>query len=239
MKMHVLMHVPFEGPACIAGWAADKGIELVYVKLFAGQEPPSDTGFLVVMGGPMGVYDEDRHPFLAREKEFIRATIAKDRPTVGICLGAQLIAHVLGAKVHCGWRKETGWLPVQMEQPRPDSAAGGADIFKNFPPVFTALHWHSDMFDIPAGAQRAARSRAVENQAFSFNSGRVAAVQFHMEATAESVGALVENCPDDMRPEGECVQNAGQILSRAALAGPCNVLMKSMLDCMLKTVVSP
>ena len=139
------------------------------------------------MGGPMGIYDHEEHPWLMAEKKIIRQAIDGGKTVLGICLGAQLIADVLGANVYPGPQKEIGWFPIQRADDAPDF----------LPDELTVFHWHGDTFEIPDGAIRLASSEACENQGFVYND-RVVALQFHMETTPESMEALIENCGHEL-----------------------------------------
>jgi len=203
MHLHVLQHVPFEGPAHIADWAAMRGHSLSISHLYAGDPLPEVEAFdrLVVMGGPMGVADEVDFSWLQPEKQRIADAIAAGRSVVGICLGAQLIADVLGASVHRGPEKEIGWFPVVL------TAAGRSHpISADLPAAQRVFHWHGDTFDLPAGAVHLAASDVCENQAFLYDE-RVLALQFHMESTPASVDAICTQCAAEILP-GRAVQTA-------------------------------
>jgi GMP synthase (glutamine-hydrolysing) len=208
VNIHCLQHVPFEGPAAIAQWAAARGHSLATTPLHADDPLPpiGEIDRLVVMGGPMNIYEEDRYPWLAREKRFIGEAVAAGKTVVGVCLGAQLLADVLGAKVRRNRQKEIGWFPVEWT-----AAARRSAMFGFLPERLEAFHWHGDTFDLPAGALHLARSEACENQAFLWD-GRVLGLQFHLEATAQSVRLLTENCADELVP-GPFIQTAGEILA--------------------------
>ncbi|MBK5970023.1 MULTISPECIES: type 1 glutamine amidotransferase [Thiorhodovibrio] len=206
MRLHVLQHVPFEGPAMIADWAADRGHGIAVSHLYAGDPPPLLDEFdaLVVMGGPMGVHDEAEHSWLRAEKACIENAIAAGLPMVGVCLGAQLIAQVLGARVSRNAEREIGWFPIELTaEALADSACAG------LPPRLDAFHWHGDRFDIPDGALHLARSEACEQQGFLYQ-GRVLGLQCHLESTPSSVAALCQHCADELSP-GAYVQTAAQM----------------------------
>jgi GMP synthase-like glutamine amidotransferase len=208
LRIHVLQHVPFEGPAGIADWAADRGHPLSVTHLDGGKPLPELDAFdrLAVMGGPMGIYDEPDHPWLGPEKAFLRAAIAAGKTIVGVCLGAQLLADCLGARVTRNAHKEIGWLPIEL------TAQGGADpVFGPLVPGLTVYHWHGDTFSLPPGALHLARSTGCEHQAFLYQ-GRVLGLQFHLETTPESLAALVANCADEIVP-GRYVQDAATMLA--------------------------
>ncbi|MBI2871428.1 MAG: type 1 glutamine amidotransferase [Candidatus Omnitrophica bacterium] len=224
MIIQVIQHAVFEGPARIAGWARERRHTLRTTLLFQ-KEPLPDLekiDWLVIMGGPMGAYDEKGFPWLVREKRFIEASIGAGKLVLGICLGAQLVASVLGARVYKNRHKEIGWFPVQLTQD-----AGRSAFFRDIPREFTPFHWHGDTFDIPSGAVRTAESRACANQAFEYG-GRVAGLQFHLEATREGVDALIEECGDELL-EGEYVQGREQITAPVGFDGLAPV-MSAFLD---------
>jgi GMP synthase-like glutamine amidotransferase len=206
MNLHVFQHVPFEGPARIGTWAAARGHRVTFTRWFAGERPPAPTSvdLLVVMGGPMSVYEEHLYPWLREEKHFIRQAIASGKRILGVCLGAQLLAEVLGARVYPHTCKEIGWFPVQRT-----AEAARAEAFDALPDGLEVFHWHGDTFDIPPGAVHALRSEACSNQAFSYEE-RVVGLQFHIEIEVAGVATLIEQCPGDLRPS-RYVQSAAQL----------------------------
>ncbi len=179
MRIHSLEHAPFEGPGRIATWVSERGHTLSRIALYAGEMPPALDAFdlLVIMGGPMSIHEHRTHPWLPAEKDFLKTVIAARKPVLGICLGAQLLADVLGGKVFQNPAKEIGWFPVRMLD---RSAPFGA-----FPERLTVMHWHGDTFTIPEGARRVAESDGCANQAFVYGD-RVVGLQFHIEL--EKVG---------------------------------------------------
>lgn len=206
MKLHYLQHVAFEGLGQIEAWAQCHNIEISCTHLFAGDALPPLDHFdaLVIMGGPMGIYDHDEHPWLTEEKAFIKRVIDAGKPVLGICLGAQLIADVLGAKVYPGPQKEIGWFPLQRSTEAPEW----------FPETLTAFHWHGDTFDIPDGAVRLASSAACVNQGFIYRD-HVIALQFHMETTPQSMEALISNCAAEL-VKAPFIQNINPMRDDAA-----------------------
>lgn len=220
MKLHWLQHVPFEGLGYIQQWAEPKGFDISCTRLFADEQLPAVERFdwLVVMGGPMGIYDHEEHPWLVSEKEFIKASIDADKIVLGICLGAQLIADVLGARVYPGPQKEIGWFPIRR-------AEGAPEII---PEELTAFHWHGDTFYIPHGAIRIASSDACKNQGFVYND-RVVALQFHLETTPESMDALIENCRHEL-VDAPFIQTAEQMHTGFPTLGSANAAMEHLLD---------
>jgi GMP synthase (glutamine-hydrolysing) len=175
----ILRHVAFEDPGLLApaltraGWDFDI-LEAATADLT--QQRISDADLLVVLGGPIGVGDIGDYPFLAQEIALLEKRLAGNRPTLGICLGSQLMAAALGARVYAGPVKEIGWAPLQLT----DDGRASCLAPLNEPDA-TVLHWHGDTFDLPAGATRLASTAAYANQAFAFGPNALA-LQFHIEA---------------------------------------------------------
>jgi GMP synthase-like glutamine amidotransferase len=208
MRVHYLQHVPFEGPAGIADWAAQRGHTMSGTRLYAPEVLPQQADFdwLVLMGGPMGVYEEGEHPWLVAEKALLRDTIAAQKPVVGVCLGAQLIAEVLGARVFRNLYKEIGWFPIDLTE-----EGRRSPLFDGLPQQLEVFHWHGDTFDLPPGAVHLVRSKGCAHQAF-LHRGRVLGLQFHIESTPDSVRQIVKAGADDLVP-AKYVQSAERILA--------------------------
>lgn len=192
-NIHWLQHVPFEGLGSMEDWLLAQGHDLFCTRLWAGDDlPPLDTfSALIVMGGPMGINDHEEYPWLPAEKEFLRQVIVKETPTLGICLGAQLLADVLGAKVSANSEKEIGWFPVTRHDDVPESLA------PVLPSKLTVFHWHGDTFTLPEDAVCLYSSTACLNQAFLYKE-HVLGLQFHLETTRDSGAALIDNCRHEL-----------------------------------------
>jgi GMP synthase-like glutamine amidotransferase len=208
MKIHVLQHVPFESLGSIGQWVEDGGHQVTFNRLYQGDRPPKPGQFdwLIVLGGPMGVYDEDQYPWLVEEKQAIEAAIRAEKTVLGICLGAQLIAVALGKRVTKNPEREIGWHPLRLLQ-----AAAHTSLFSFFPDELPVFQWHGDTFEIPDTAIALASSEACANQGFLYGR-RVVGLQFHLETTPAAAQALIENCPGDMTP-GRYVQKPEEILA--------------------------
>ena len=224
MKAHVLQHVPFEGIGSMAPWLEAQGADVRYTRLFEDPTLPELEGLdlVIAMGGPMSVNDESALPWLRPEKQFIGAAVARGVPVVGVCLGAQLIASALGARVYRNPQKEIGWFPIQAT-PAPESAF-------RFPEKCRVFHWHGETFDLPPGAVRLAKSAACENQAFQIG-GHVIGLQFHLETTPESSAALLDHCKGELVPGGPYIQRAAELRGVPSIAyAEINTLMVKVLS---------
>ncbi len=224
MRAHYFQHVPFEGLGSIASWMHSNGYELTGTKFFESADLPDPKAIemLVIMGGPMSVNDEDEFPWLALEKQFVRQIIESGKPVLGICLGAQIIANAMGAKIFPNPVKEIGWFPIHR------APSEGGLVF-NFPISQTVFHWHGETFDLPPGAIRLAKSDGCENQAFQLGK-RVIGLQFHLETTQKSAGEIVSNCRDELVPS-KYIQTEKEILSASlSLYESINELMNSILS---------
>lgn len=223
MRAHFLQHVPFEGLGSIEGWLKKSAYRITSTKFFEDTELPNtnDIDLLIVMGGPMSVNDEAVLGWLKREKQFIKNFIDTGKPVLGVCLGAQLIASALGSAVLPNPLKEIGWLPVRSVNKSPEAFP--------FPEQLEVFHWHGETFELPPSAIRLAESSGCKNQAFQI-SKQVIGLQFHLETTAGTAQAIVENCRDEL-VEGEYVQTETEILSVSEQRyQSINKLMEDILD---------
>lgn len=225
MRLHYLQHVEFEGLGYIATWAAMRGIAVNQTRLYANDPLPNvgDFDMLVVMGGPMNIYEHDAYPWLVAEKAFIRSAIDDGKRVLGICLGAQLIADTLGGKVTRNSHKEIGWFPIKK--------APSAEDFKPFdalPDTLSVLHWHGDTFAIPPGGILLASSAGCLNQAFAFGDS-VLGLQFHMELTQALAEELAHECADDFTL-GPFVQKPETLLAAGTAFNQANEHLAALLD---------
>ena len=180
MDVLVLQHIACEPPGVFEDVLRERGAELHRVELDEGEPLPDWRGFdaIVAMGGPMAATDDDVLPWLTAEKTLIGEAVQAGVPFWGVCLGVQLLAASLGARVYRGPEPEVGLLPVTLT---PD--ARDDPVFAAAPDDLVTLQWHGDTFDLPAGAVRLAGSPAYPNQAFRVN--RAYGVQFHLEVSGE------------------------------------------------------
>lgn len=224
MRIHSLEHEPFEGLANIEVWAKRKGHSISRTLLFKNEELPGIDEFdwLFIMGGSMNIYEEEKYPWLASEKNFIAEAIANKKIVLGVCLGSQLIADVLGGKVRKNEYNEIGWYPVNLTK-----EARNSSIFSTLPSKFTVFHWHGDTFNIPPGAVRIAQSEGCANQAFEY--GSVIGLQFHIEYSAESINLMFKNCGAEI-VEGKYIQKPDEIVSRISTVFEIQKLLNLLLD---------
>lgn len=219
------MNVPFEGPGYILDWLEENGHGLQVWKPYDGYSLPEaeDVDLLVVLGGPMSVYEEDKFPYLAGEKKLIRDCIKLKRKVMGICLGAQLIAEVLGSRVIKNREKEIGWFSVHTQ-----GEYGAPEILSELPEHYMPFHWHGETYDLPGGATLLGSSEACRNQGFIY-ANHVLALQFHLEVTPGIIEGLLQHASHDLTA-GPFVQSEREI--RAGLSNcPGNkALLFAVLD---------
>ena len=224
MYIHWLQHVEFEGLGCIQAWAREHGHNVRATRFWAGDSlpEPGAMDMLVVMGGPMGVYDESAYSWLAAEKRFIRAVAKRTTPVLGICLGAQLLASVCGARITVNPNKEIGWFEVSPSAELPPWAAG---IFTRQMVMF---HWHGDTFELPPTALPFGTSVACRNQGFIIDD-HVVGLQFHPEMTMAGVNALIEQCGNELA-DGPWIQTAEQMRDGEGFITAAHEFMGRLLD---------
>ena len=207
----------------IESWATGYNHTLTCTRFWAADTlpEPETIDLLVIMGGPMGVYEESDYPWLLEEKSFIRRVVESGRVVLGICLGAQLLASVCGASVYPHREKEIGWFPVTP------AAAAPNWLKEIFPNRFVPLHWHGDTFDIPPSAEPLGSTSACPNQGFVLGD-KIIALQFHPEMTKAAVADLVDNCRSELVPS-TWVQSEDQILAGCSNLALANEIMERLL----------
>jgi GMP synthase-like glutamine amidotransferase len=201
LRIQIFQHAAFEGLGSMEPWLNGRGHVLSTVRWFEGGAAQAaasgpEADWIIVMGGPMGVHDEAALPWLRDEKRALEAALKRGTAALGICLGAQLLAHVLGAEVAPNREKEIGWFPVGLSP-----EARGTWLGRIFPPRFTPFHWHGDTFGIPRGAVALGASEACANQGFLYDEN-VLGLQFHPEMTPEGLEGLVVHCGGELAAAG-------------------------------------
>ena len=225
MRIHYLQHVPFEGLGCIESWAKTAGHRIAATRFYTNDPLPdvNDIDWLIVMGGSMNIYDDARFPWLRAEKRLLGQAIERNKTVLGICLGAQLLADVLGAKIYANRHKEIGWFNVRKVKSSEDS--GLASVF---PDSIEAFHWHGDTFDIPDGASHLLQSAGCKNQAFT-TGDRVLALQFHLEIAKSGAENLIIQCGNEI-DRGRYCQTPDAMLAKKDRFEKINKLMYDILD---------
>ncbi len=185
MRCVAVRHVEFEDLGSFEPVLLRRGWEVVYVDALRTPRVDAAAGdpdLLVLLGGPMGVYEAEDHPFLRQEVALAADRLRRDRPTLGICLGSQVMAAALGARVYRGERQEIGWYPIELERAAERDPA--ASRLTSESPV--VLHWHGDTFDLPPGSVPLARSQRYERQGFLHGTHGYA-LQFHPEVVPDKI----------------------------------------------------
>ncbi len=192
MKALILRHVQIEHAGIFNDILASKGIEIRYIDQ-AKSLPEEEFDMLFVLGGYMGVYEESEYPFLSREFKIIEHFLKAKKPVIGICLGAQMLAHVLGERVYKGENgKEIGWYEIKKENEH--------KFFKGFPEKLFVFQWHQDTFDLPKNAIRIYSSDKYQNQAFVYENA--IGIQFHIELTKDMISEWIKAYQEDLKQEG-------------------------------------
>jgi len=237
LKIQVFQHVPFEGPGFISSWAEEKNASLSVTHVYQNQTPPapSEYDWLIVMGGPMGANDDAVLSWMSGEKAAIQKALDANKPILGICLGAQLLANILGAKVYPNAQREIGWFPIEASP----SGKSAEKISKLYPGSLEVFHWHGDTFELAPGMERIFSSSACENQAYVYNEN-VIGLQFHLETTPSSARALIDNGAEDYAPgiprNGAFVSTPEKMLARPERFTTLNGYCATLLDFMLKQI---
>ena len=194
-----IQHTPAETIGSIAAPLAAANVAVHTCEVFCQQIVPTEIGNysgLILMGGPMSVYEQDRYPFIESDLALIQSAMTAGKPVLGICLGSQLIAAALGARVYPGRKKEIGWLKVRLHE------GGMRDpLFVGVPFAFTAFHWHGDVFSLPLGAVPLASSALTEQQAFRYGA-KAYGLLFHLEVARPHIDGRVETFRQELEEAG-------------------------------------
>ena len=225
MRVHHFRHVEFENLGSIKTWLTKAGHTFCTTRMYANDPLPTIDQFdwLIVMGGPMSANDDATLPWMGPEKTLIRQTIEAGKPILGVCLGSQLIAAAMGAKVYPNPQREIGWFEIKRA-PEADQHPFGSI----FPPQIDVFHWHGDTFDLPKGAVRLASSAACLNQAYAI-SNHVIGLQFHLEMTPFLAQNLTVHCCDELGA-APYVQPTEKILADLSCFQKINQLMENVLQ---------
>ncbi len=211
MSILFIKHIGIEGPGTFGSFLDDKGIGYETVDVFDGAalpEDPAKYGAIVILGGPMNVYEEDAHPYLKDDDRFIKDCFRIGKPMLGLCLGAQLISKASGAKVGRNHEKEIGWFDVELTEDGVNDP-----LFKGFDKTIEVFQWHGDTFDIPENGAHLASSPLCANQAFRYNENAYG-LQFHLEVTNDMVVEWLDAYDDEVKSMGDKVSRE-KIIERA------------------------
>lgn len=227
LRIHCFQHVQFEGLGCILDWINKQHHSVTYTRFYENPILPDiqDFDWLIVMGGPMGIYDEVQYPWLLGEKQFIQKALAANKTILGICLGSQLLADALGEKVYAHTQKEIGWFELSPTAQGLEQGFWGESLSGSKRMVF---HWHGDTFQIPAKATHLAYSACCNRQAFIYKDN-VLGLQFHLEVTPESLQGMLQHGAHELIP-AEYVQTSVQIESQSAHMQANNQWMYALLE---------
>jgi GMP synthase-like glutamine amidotransferase len=229
MRIVCLQHIDYEGPDKIADWASERDHSMdIVLPLFEAFPDPADFDMLVVLGGPMGAYEESTYPWLAAEKRFIRSAVDAGLRVFGVCLGCQLVAEAIGGRAHAHTVREVGWFPARITT----TGRYGRSLAV-LPDTFLAGEWHGDTFDLPDGVSTSVVTDACDNQAFEYGHGRVVGVQFHLEWTPETLVGLVRRHGDWLATEPGSDPNlmtADEFLSQLPALARGHELLYALLD---------
>jgi GMP synthase-like glutamine amidotransferase len=224
MKIHCIRHEPFEGLACILNWINKHGHTLTFTHTHLNQSFPTEIDFdlLIIMGGTASLYDKKNKAWLKYESKFVSKALGANKKILGICLGAQIIAHVLGAEIYKNNKREIGWFETTFHDE-------GISIMPFLPKKIVPFHWHSDTFDLPQGAIGIASSEITPNQGFIYKSN-VIALQFHLELNHENLKKITRALKSELLETDDNIQSAKHILSKTDLINSGNSLMFEIMD---------
>ncbi len=203
IRIHIFLHVAFEGPGYIAQWANEQGHALSYTRWFEGDRAPktSDYDWLVIMGGPMSIHDTDKYNWLQPELNHINRAIKQGKIVLGFCLGSQLIAKTLGATVSRNAEKEIGWHEVSLSK-----QAQNLKAFQAIPEKMQVFHWHGETYTLPDSSLPLFASKATPLQGFMY-CDRVIGLQFHPEVLLDDLEAMLANGQSELREQGAWIQS--------------------------------
>jgi len=225
LRIHYFQHVLHEGLGSIEEWVSISGHSLTSTKFFERATLPEmfDLDWLIIMGGPMSVNDEEQFPWLTDEKKFIRQAIDEGKTVLGICLGSQLVSSALGAKVYNNKEKEIGWFDVEFT-----CFAKSNNMFFDMESRVKVFHWHGDTFDLPEDAIHLAYSKACKNQAYLYKD-RVLALQFHLEPTWDLLLGMIESGRNELT-SGKYIQSEDELLRHRQLLESNKKIMFALLN---------
>ena len=224
MKAHILQHAEWETIGRIDEWLNKVNIEYSTTHLYKGDKlPKHKVDLLIIMGGPMGIFEDENYPWLKEEREFVKKHVNSNSLVLGICLGSQFIADSLDARVYAGKEKEIGFFDINKVNNHP--------ITSNIPNTINVFHWHGDTFDTPKEAINLFNSELTSDQGFIYDN-RVLALQFHIEVGQKEIDEFVYNGIDEIVP-ANYVQHKDDILNLKSDLSKSNSYLFDILDNLL------
>lgn len=232
MHLHYFQHNHFEDLGFIGDWAKSNNFTTSVTRFDLKPELPSieDFDWLVIMGGAMGVHDSDQYPWITDEIEFIKNAIHSGKIVIGVCLGSQMIASALGARVYKNSEPEMGFWPINFSQ-----EAQQDNVFRHFPANLEVMHFHFDTFTLPEGAILMAKSTVTPVQAFRYGKN-VFAFQFHSELTESNLPVFIRELDTEIIP-GPLVQNPQEMLQKINSCSINNEIFSKVLDEILQLAI--
>lgn len=230
MRLQMFEHMPSKTNCNITKWAENNRHELLRTKVNRGEDMPGLDSFdwLFVMGGPQSAWEEEAHPWLRTEKDFIRQSIAAGKIVLAICLGVQVLAEAMGSRAFKNTHREFGWNEVTVL-----SEGRKSFLFNNIPDTFVSWSWHGDHYDLPQDCVRLAASDPSPNQAFVHNSLPLVGLQFHPETTIELAHTFLDNYKAPWK-DGPYVKPKEEIRAQTDTLQDTYWLMKALLDNMVE-----
>lgn len=229
-RIHCFQHVQFENLGCISQWIDRNKHQLTYTRFYENDSIPEIDNYdwLIIMGGPMGIYDEQQYPWLIEEKKAIKKAIEANKTVMGICLGSQLIADALGEKVFRNAEKEIGWFDINFtEQIKKNHL-----LDENTAEKIMVFHWHGDTYNLPANSKHLASSAGCKNQAFLYKK-KILGLQFHLEVTEQSLREMIKNAGNELNV-GKYVQTESEILAQTQFIEANNKTMYELLNALVE-----
>ena len=230
MKIHIFQHISVKQPGAVLDWITKNKLDYQIHLIKNGDALPTleETDFLIILGGALHINDEEEHPWLRPDINFVRKIIDLNKPVLGICLGAQIIARALDFKVEKNEYREIGWHNVML-----NNNAKQNHFFKDIPHKFIPLHWHSDIIRLPENISSLVYSNATDSQAFTYKN--TISVQFHIEQTEKTLDIMLEKANDYLIKD-KFVQTADEIrLGYNNLIDSNNILFH-LLDSLMEII---
>lgn len=213
LNIHYYQHVNHEGPGVIQNWCYDNGHNMTRTNFRVNDDIPNPDLYdvLIIMGAHFSVHDTDKYPWLIKEKRSIDRALNDGKKVLGICLGAQLIAEVLGAEVKKSEFKELGWHKIKFSKEGMNSK-----LFNHYPQIHDMFHWHGETFNLPDNCMLVAESEACQNQIFQYGELAVG-FQCHPELSEYHIGRMLEKSSDCLT-DGKYVNSKEEILENIHFA---------------------